>query len=234
MAVKTFDPPRGPSYELQEVKRLPLSVYPSIKGWEQRRPLGIAGRRTYQFSCTAVNQDELDYALSFFDSLKDTDGNYSQTEAFYWLPVRAVASPLGDTPKLEEVAGGALPERTYSVLYSWYNNTSSQETKPSPAGSITVSLNYLCKITVPIFPAGADRVRIYAHETPGSEVLEQTTASRTWTEAATGLVGGGASPPSTNTLKTAIKFVVASDIPSPQFTAGRWRLGPITFEEQWI
>lgn len=234
MSIKTFDPPRKPSYEVLETGSLPVSTTNSIKGWEQRRPLHISERRTYNLSWIALKQDDLDWILSFFNSLKDDDGDYGIGQPFYWTPIRSVPTPSGDSPKLEQVSGGTNSQRTYYVKYTWYNNTSTQETKESDTASLLISANYLCKITVPIFPAGADRVRIYASETEGAEKLEQTTADRTWTEPVGGLVGTGGTAPSTNNLKPAIKWVQVGTVPRPQPVAGAWRLGPITIEEQWI
>ena len=75
---------------------------------QQRRPRHVYGRRDFQLSWNVLKLDDLDYVTSFFDSLKDSAGDYSVTEAFYWTPPRPVHSPLGDSPKLEEVAGGSL------------------------------------------------------------------------------------------------------------------------------
>lgn len=234
MAIKTFSPSRNPSYDVVEQGELPVTSYSSIKGYDQRRPLGLWERRIFQLSWVSLAEDELNEIISFFSTLKDADGDYAAGEAFYWTPIRAVESPTGDEPKLEQVSGGSLSGRTYYVKYTWYNSSSTQETKASGTSSLAISANYLCKVTAPVFPNGVDRVRIYASETQGSEKLETTSSSRTWTEPVTGLVGTGGTAPTSNNLKPAIKFVLASAIPRPQFVAGRWRLGPINFEEQWI
>jgi hypothetical protein len=237
MAIKTFDPPIGPSFEFTISGKRPQESTPSIKGWEQRRPTGIWELRVATLAWKSLSQTELDYILSFFCTLKDDSGDYAADSPFYWTPPKAVMAPEGDSPKLEQVSGGSLNLRTYYVGYTWRNNTLSQETTMSASASLAISTNYICKVTLPIYPPEVDRTRVYATSgAEGTEKLEATlSGARTWTEATTGLVGSGAAPPSTNNLKPPIKWVLQGDrIPRTMISAARWRCGPLTFVEQWI
>ena len=127
----------------------------------------------------------------------------------YFIDDRFLINPAY-AATLTQVDGSTLAARTYSVRYSYANDTG--ETTVSSAQSSAIAANKLLSFTIQSsneLPSGAKKVRIYAGTTAGAETLqaEINLPSRTllWQEPVTGLVTGSALPAS-NTTHTMSKF----------------------------
>jgi hypothetical protein len=131
----------------------------------------------------------------------------------------------------EEVDGGALGGRSYWVSYSWYHNSSAQESNINPRRNFSVSANKLIKVTVPVIPIPGDRTRIYA-DTTTTMTLQATLdpGVRTWTEPPTGLVSGAATP-TANDLWQPTAWILGGPVAAVKFAAQTWRLS-IDLQEQ--
>jgi len=219
----TFIPPLNPSFTYAEPLDFQVDVVRSQKGYPISRPLGVRGVRSIQLRWAALNEDQKDTIVSFFQSLNGQVGPFS------WTPLDKVPSPLGATPALSQVSGGALSQRTYFVVFSWYH-TSSLETKASARQSITVDASFFLKVEVPVLPTGVEAFRVYAHETSGSEVLQSTvTGSRSWTQSVA-LATGTATPPTTNTLAAPATWMLTGPVIPTRIRPNRWRL-ELSFQE---
>lgn len=203
--IPTFSPPVGPSFVFAVRHQRRVRSFHSEAGYERITVENLRDPRLVRVQWNALTLDQLDETLSFFDQFEGRGG------PFYWkLPaVRPVRSPLGLSPILDVTTSGSLLERNYYVAFSWYSSTLTQETRISAESMKVVDDNQLIVVSVPIYPAGVDRARIYASETSGSLTLQATITTTEWTEPGTGLVAG-ASPPTSNNLVPLIPWVVAS------------------------
>jgi hypothetical protein len=116
------------------------------------------------------------------------------------IPGGGLSAPA--TPSLSQSAGGSLAAATDYVKITYV--TASGETTPSSEASLAVSANYLLDVASPSAPSPASATgwNIYAASTSGAEVLQNSSPiaiGTNWTEPASGLVTGTASPPSSNT-----------------------------------
>ena len=145
VSIPTFSPPQNPSFPFGENPQIPTDVIPMHKGYDQKRPLGIRNPRRIRIGWNAASRETKDYIFSFFHALNGTTG------PFYWTPCDKVPDPTGASPTLTQTSGGALSERTYYVVFTWYD-ASYGETKQSGQSSLTISANYYMRVSVPIFP----------------------------------------------------------------------------------
>lgn len=227
MSILEFAPPRNPSFPSSHPHEWPADETGFIKPYVQVLPRTIRAVRTVTFQWTGLSREQLDYFLSFFHELKGGAG------IFLWRTPDPSFNPVHRGPDLAQVAAGGAPgARSYSVLYTWYDNVSGQETKPSPASEISLSSGNVAVLTVPIFPIGVPAIRVYASETPGSEVLQAFATSRTWTEPVTGLLTGTSSPPTANTLKPLLKWRLIGPYRPERKGANRFDLSLDLMEQQ--
>lgn len=203
MAIPIFAPARAPSINYSEPQQFNVKRSKMHAGYETFHVRSLRSLRRAVAEWTALDQDEHDYIVSFFQQF---DGNVG---AFQWKSPDAVPSPSGEEPALSAVSGGTLSSRTIYVRFTWYSSTAG-ETKPSKTASLAVPANNFLKANVSVFPAGVDSWRVYASETEGSEELQATISdSRSWTQSAA--LGSGASPPSSNTLKPTLKWFLSGE-----------------------
>ncbi len=125
-------------------------------------------------------------------------------------------------PVLAQVAGGALPARSYTVRYSYENDTG--ETNYSASTTLSVGANNLLRVTQPYnsttgVPPGAKKINVYvgqdanpptkqdyiaipwnteSQEFAGDRTIVES-GSPSWTEPTTGLVAGASLPTSNTT-----------------------------------
>ena len=121
-------------------------------------------------------------------------------------------------PVVETVAGGALPQRTYYVKFTFHDTGTPSESTPSPEVSIVVPANNLLKVKAPLpmAKAGAtpldvfDSWNVYVSTAAGTETKQNTAnmtrgyldgtninnfaAGADWTEPTSGLIAGAALP----------------------------------------
>jgi hypothetical protein len=96
-------------------------------------------------------------------------------------------------PTLGQVAGGSLPATTYYVKVTGSNNG---ETLPSAEASIAVPAGSLLTVQLPPAQPDLTGANVYVGTASGAETLQGSAAQGAlWTEPATGLVSGGAAPP---------------------------------------
>ena len=203
MTLPTFSPSRNPSFPYSENRRILTDGIEMHAGYEELRPRRIRNLRPVPLTWKSLSEAEKDEIVSFIDGLEGTRG------PFWWTPHDKVPSPNHSPPDLTQSSGGALSSRTYYVVYTWYD-AADGETLQSEQASISVSANYYMTVEVPPVPSHIDGWRLYAHETSGNECLQATiTTGRSWTQSAA-LSTGTATPPSSNTLTTATKWVLAS------------------------
>jgi len=227
MSVPVFSPPMNPAFPFQEIPEILTDTVRMHKGYDQVRPLLIRPIRTVTLSWEGANKATKDYIFSFFQGLAGSTG------PFYWTPADKVPSPNGMTPTLSEVSGGSLGSRTYYVVFTWYDSVYG-ETVQSQTASLAISANYYMKVEIPPFPNFVSSWRLYAHESEGSECLQATiNSSRSWTQSSA-LATGTATPPSTNSLNLAIKWILfPSAINCQKFTANRYKIS-FSIKEQII
>jgi hypothetical protein len=109
-----------------------------------------------------------------------------------------------DAATLSYVSGGSLGARTYYVQYTYESTHDSthpdMEGLPSNEQNIAIPADNRFKITSPAAQNGIDRYYVYISTSSGNETKEAgpINIGTDWTEPTTGLVGGGASVPSTN------------------------------------
>jgi hypothetical protein len=212
-----FEPSIGPSFALPVQYLRRVERFQSIKGYESLRALGLRTIRQVSLGWNAVTTLQRDEILSFFDQFEGLGG------PFLWqLPWKGI-SPLGLSPALSYGGGGSLASRTYYVAFSWFSTSGSTETLVSKVVSLSIPASNLVTVSVPNFPIGADRARIYAGTSAGALTLQVTSSSPEWTEPTTGLVAG-ASPPAANTLSPYLKWVVSGDFEEALIRPNRHRL----------
>jgi len=218
MAAPTLTLPRNPGYGYRE-QHVPLTQTVRMeRGYDQITTKTIRYMIRAFLTLKALNQDDLDKVLSFFQALNGALG------PFLWDPLNNAASPLSISPTLSQVAGGSLPSRTYFVVFTWYDATTTFETKESARSSLLVDASKFIVVEVPAIVSGADSWRAYLSETSGSEKREATTTgSRKWTQ--TVALAGTLDPPSANNLSTALTWLLEG-APEPQIsnTPGRFDL----------
>lgn len=217
----TLAPGRGPSYVL------PIdSDFPA----QRQEPIDPAGLKvipdairettTYRTIWLGLTQDQRDYFLSFF---REINGSADQ---FFWQGPDRVPSPLHRGPDLNNLTVGGAPAspRDYSVQYTWYDPTTSRETKPSPVSSVTIAAGDLLEVTLPIFPNGVAEARIYVEEDPAAPSLQGTSQVRIWVEPIAGIVPGGDLPPAVNDLLLTLVWRLAGLLRWSKRSFERWDL----------
>ena len=110
-----------------------------------------------------------------------------------------IAAP--STPSPTTVAGGALAAQTIFTKTT-YVSPSGETTASGEAGPTAVTASHLLQVPSPAAAGNATGWNIYCAASSGAEVLQNATPiaiGTAWTEPATGLVTGTASPPSANT-----------------------------------
>lgn len=120
---------------------------------------------------------------------------YNSTPLDIWtLPNLGEHKQPSTAPTLNQIAGGALSNRTYYVKYTWANTDG--ESLPSAQSTLVINTNYIVTVTVPSFPPGITKAKVYASTVSGSETYqaEITTSGGTWTEPTSGLVSGAPLP----------------------------------------
>lgn len=216
----TFSPGLNPSHPYTVPRDIPLDETGAIKPYVQVVPRSLRGIRVFQCSWIALSKDQLDYFLSFFEDVKYGAG------VFLWTPMDAVYTPNHRGPDLTQVTLGGAPasSRAYSVKFTWYDNVSGQESKPSPAAALTVTSGKVLVVTSPVLPMDVPAIRVYASVTAGAEQLQGFSTTRIWQEPITGLLTGTASPPATNNLKPLIKCRLVSGLSPQKSGADRFNL----------
>ena len=206
----TLTLPRNPSYGYRE-EHVPLTESVTMeRGYDQVVTKAIRYMIRAHLSWKALSQDELDKVLSFFQALNGSRG------PFLWDPLNNAASPLSISPTLSQVAGGALGARTYFVVFTWYDATTTFETTESLRSSLAVDASKFIVVEVPAIVSGADSWRVHLSETSGAEKREATiTGSRKWTQSVA--LAGTLDPPSANNLSTALTWLLESPL-SPQIS----------------
>lgn len=219
MSYPTFDPELGPSYPYPPVSTVLADAIQTDRAYPHVLTKSIRKPKRIPLQWNRLSDDQLEYIMSFLET--ELEGGMGP---FYWTPAHKVPSPSGSAPVLSQVAGGALSGRTYYVRYTWYDS-SYGETKQSAQASLAVNANYYLVVTVKPVPNRVSGWRLYAHESSGSECLQDTiTTGRTWTQSAA-LVTGTATPPSTNTLTTPLLWILASQEITPRkIGAESWSL----------
>lgn len=99
-------------------------------------------------------------------------------------------------PTLSTTAGGSLGTRTEYVKITYTG--AAGESAPSSESSIAVAASFLGKVTSPAASTGATGYNVYASDSTGNEVLQNTTPiaiGTDHTEPTTGLTAYGATPP---------------------------------------
>jgi len=225
VVIPTFTPPVFPRQPYGEPRSYPESAFLAQSGYSlsQRRGPPV---RTLTLNFEGLDVPQRDAILGFVNDLDAGE------PVFYWTPLDAVTSPER-APVLSQVAGGALAERTYYVVFTWFDPTYG-ETLQSARASLTVSASFFLKVDIDRFiPSGVDGWRVYASETSGDEELQATlSAVRTWTQS--GALGAGANPPVTNTLEAPIKWKLAGAVnPQRMANTARWRI-EMPIEEQLV
>lgn len=228
--VPAFAPPLNPSFDYQEPRELLTDRVTVHKGYDQVRPLQVRPIQTVNLEWKALNEDQKDYIVSFFDGLNGTNG------PFWFTPLDKVPSPGGALPTLTEVDSGitATIARTIHVMFTWHNSVTGEETKPSGRRSMQVGENKFIRATVPVLPNRADGFRVYASRTLGSEKLQATvTSGRTWTQDGSiyPLSTVSATPPTTNNLNGTVKYLLEGPYTPVRIRPNRWRM-QLTFREQ--
>lgn len=224
----TFAPGVNPSFEYEVPHQWAVDEQAPIKPYVQTIPRALRPERRIVTDWILTRQ-EVEYILSFFHEIRGPAGE------FYWTPLDPVFSPLHRAPDLAQVTKAGAPGagRTYFVKFTWYDSTTGGETEASPVDSISVLSGNVVQVTVPVFPAGADRFRVYAGTVSGSEWLQAASSSRTWEEPITGLLTLTALAPEANSLKVPMKCALVGDVSPVKKTANRYGLR-LEFRELWI
>jgi hypothetical protein len=219
-ALLTFAPGVNPSHPYTVPRDVPLDETGAIKPYVQVVPRSLRGIRVFQCSWIALSKEQWDYFESFFEDVKYGAG------VFYWTPMDSVRTPAHRGPDLSQVTLGGAPasSRAYSVRFTWHDNVSGQESKPSPATALTVTSGKVLVVQAPVLPTGVPAIRVYASTTPGAEQLQGFSTVRTWQEPITGLLTGTASPPTTNNLKPLVKCRLVSGLQPQKSGADRFNL----------
>lgn len=217
---QTFAPSIGPSYTLPA--RLEWDgefQLPRKASYGVFVPFGPKPERFWDLGWSVMEQGELDYVLSFFHDLG------GPAEPFHWTPpVKVWAAHRA--PDADTRVSGALGSRTYDARFTWYDSDTGQESTPSPAVNFAVPANEVLELTLPKFPSGVSKARIYAGDELDDMWLQPAVAeTRFWVEPDTGLVSATSLAPSTNTLAlTGIYQLVEQTLQHRMIGPGKWSL----------
>jgi hypothetical protein len=222
-----FAPGVNPSFVFEPSSEYPVDEGQAIKPYGQVRPLTLRAVRQLALNYLGLTRDQLDYIESFFHELRGS------ATAFFYTPPDAVPSPAHRGPDLSSATAGALDARTVYARFTWYDNVTGQESKPSPLASISLLASKVLVLTAPIFPSGVPAMRIYASTVQGSEVLQAFSLSRIWQEPPSGLLTLTSAPPSSNNLKPRIKWRLIGRVAPQKVSANRYNLR-LDFGEQHI
>jgi hypothetical protein len=131
--------------------------------------------------------------------VKLTDASeLAQMQAILAAAIAELAAPA--SPSLSQAAGGSLAAATYYATTTY--TTGLGETTASPEASLAVSANNLLSIASPAKSPPATGWNLYVGTASGAETKQNSLPigiGTAWTLPTTGLVTGGAAPPSTNT-----------------------------------
>jgi len=221
MTTPTFLPPVQPSFSPQTQHNLRLDPMSTPKGYDITRTLGVRWLDSVALEWKVLAKPELDEILSFFEGLNGAPG------PFFWTPLDLVRDPLGMTPVLGDVAGGALTSQgTYFVQFAWYQSSGGLESRGSKEASFAVQDNFLLTVTVPVFPLGVTEWRIYVGAVTGDAELQAgTETTRIWTMPGTGRVAGGANPPAASTLTVPLIWRLGGGATVRKIAPNRFSLG---------
>ena len=146
------------------------------------------------FRCVWKNATlaERDDIIAFFKEHK------GPATSFIFSVPDMVAPPWA-APSLAEYASGSLSADTYYVAFTWGDGTN--ETTISAEGSIAIGASKGIDVTIPLFPSGVDRARIYIGIATGVLYYQgnETESGGTYTQ--TSALQTAVSPPSANTLE---------------------------------
>jgi hypothetical protein len=122
----------------------------------------------------------------------DTDGGIG------WRLLQTVADATTAPTLNGATAGGTLTGATYFVKYTWCSTNG--ETLPSAQAQLAVTANYNLKITVPAFPTGVFKAKVYVGTVTGTVKYQGdiNTSAGTYTITAP-INTTNPQPPSTNT-----------------------------------
>jgi hypothetical protein len=175
-----------PIYNVAEDER-------EIGGWKSRAVSEKALRRLENLVYKCRDRTPYEYIASFFQRHVGPAGRF-----FYAWP-EFVASPDA-APTLTAVVSGAQAERTIFCKFAW--QTALGITRASPAASLTIPLNNLIVVSLPVFPPSVTEAVIYATQgAAGTEVEQTTVTARTWTQPDGALLTGTDAPQTTNTAR---------------------------------
>ena len=195
----------APEYEYIEDDMYRTQQNESEFGYVQTFSMWPYPKRRFSLHWNAAFDTEMWSIRSFF---RDHRGPASQ---FDYIPMDPIATPH-QAGSASEIAGGALGSRTYYYAISWV--TAQGETTISPVSSFAVASSKLFKLTVPTFwYRNITKARVYVGTSAGATKLEAevTTSAGSWTEPTSGLVGTGATPPTTNTAKETVSVHLVDD-----------------------
>ncbi len=160
--------------------------------------------RRYQLTYRCPDRSGFEYIESFFQYHVGSAGR------FLWATPEFASTPFKG-PTLEAVVAGAQSSRTIFCKYAW--KTTAGRTRASPATSLTVPLNSLLKVTVPVFPPSVTHAVIYATQgAAGTEQEQIEITSLTWTQPDAALLTATTSPETTNAARETVtaKLVAGS------------------------
>ena len=192
----TFAPPTQPSFPI-DVDHIFRGLKTEFDGgYVETRHVWPREKRRWTLLWGNASQATRDYVVGFVQK------QIGLATSFYWLlPVAAIYQPRpAIAPTLSYVSGGALAQRTIYVVFTYLS--ANGETQASPRDSITVPASNLLRVTVPRFPAGFTRARVYASTVSGSEARQSpdiTASQGSYTEPAGGIGGTGPTAGTTNT-----------------------------------
>ncbi len=110
--------------------------------------------------------------------------------------VPTVANPATAPTLSASGTGGTLPATTYYVKYTWITSVGETVTSPESTGQ-AVTAGQTLTVTLPTFPSGVTKANVYISSSTGTETLQGSTTSTTFTQS-TPLVTG-IIPPTVNT-----------------------------------
>jgi len=229
MSLLTFAPAVNPSFGEPEDIQWPHIRQEPIKPYDVVIPTAIRSERFIPVLWKAVAEDVLNYIESFFDEI------LGPSSAFLWTPPDRIRSPLHRGPDLDQltIAGAPGSDRNYRVRYTWFDPTTSQETKPSPVSTFTAQAGKVLTVTVPTFPNTVKAFRVYAGTVVGDEWRQAAHSTiRTWQEPLAGLITITSLAPTSNTLKPARQFRMVGGLRKRKISAGRWELAA-QFQEEY-
>lgn len=223
MTTPVFNPSFGPSFPVGLELSFPHTVQQDINGYGVVMPQSLRPRMAASLEYQAITDAQLAEIMSFFTLI-----NGPQTP-FVWAPPRSFWSPSAMTPTLDSTPGGALPQRTYYVRFTWYDPTTGQETAGSLTASILVPANEFLTVALPLIPLSVPAARIYASETQGDERSQGHITAPTWTQG--GALGSpNITVPTASDLQTSVTWRLASGVTYSLRRANRWAVS-LRFEE---